>query len=531
MSDSSPVEADEARSGLHATIRTLRRRWPVVLFVLAVVVGASAVRASVQTPEYESTTDVLLSRQNLANALTDTNDPSASSNDYSRIAETQANIASSSSVLNRTLQAAGLPSARLGELEDGARVTAKSNADILTFAVRHPDRSLARRLTSAYAQAYISYRQELDTLALRRAEAEVDQRLARLESQGRPEPSLVASLTANKQRLSTLQALQTANAYVIRPAEGASQVSPNLPRAVAVAIVLGLLLGLGLALLTDALDTKVRDTDQLAALLGLPVLSRLVAPSKELQESRELTMLVQPGAPQSEAFRILRTNVELANAANRGQALMVTSAFEQEGKSTTLANLAVAFALSGKTVALVDLDLRRPTVHEFFGLPKENGVTLIAAGRIELDAATHSIELPNQGHPVNSTPAASSAGHLNVVTSGPIPPDPGEFVISPAVREIIASLRLTHDLVLIDAPPVLRVGDGLALSASVDGVLVVARLGRVQRPTLVELRRVLKTGHSPVLGVIATGAEVDADRDYNYNYGYGYAVRPEDAVT
>jgi len=213
-------------------------------------------------------------------------------------------------------------------------------------------------------------------------------------------------------------------------------------------------------------------------------------------------MLDDPSGLQAEAFRMLRTNLEFARLDRSVVTIVVTSAIEEEGKSTTAANLAVALARSGQRVALVDLDLRRPTQAALFGI-ESRGLTAVALGHVSLHEAVVDVE-------------HGGDGRLLLLPSGPVPPDPGEFVATEAVRDIIGELRDGADTVLIDAPPSLRVGDPLTLSARADAVLVVSRLGEVRRQMLNDLARQLATVPTPVLGFVATGsAEGDAE------YGYG----------
>jgi non-specific protein-tyrosine kinase len=249
-------------------------------------------------------------------------------------------------------------------------------------------------------------------------------------------------------------------------------------------------------------------------------------------------MLEEPTGPQSEAFRMLRTNLEFVALDRDVKTIMVTSAVEQEGKSTTIANLAVALARAGQRVVLVDLDLRRPFVDKFFGI-EGPGVTQVALGHASLDEALvrvaitePGVEAPiTNGNGVRKTVKANGNGNgngrgsllhgvLNVLPSGPIPPDPGEFVGTQALGEILSELRERADIVLVDAPPALHVGDALRLSTRVDGILLVTRMKVVRRRTLGELARQIATVPTPVLGFVVTGAE--GEEGYGSAGGYGY---------
>jgi polysaccharide biosynthesis transport protein len=308
---------------------------------------------------------------------------------------------------------------------------------------------------------------------------------------------------------------------VIQEAGGAGQVQPRTKRAALLGVVLGLILGLAFAYLVETFDTRVRSTDEIGKYLGgLAFLGRLPAPNKRLQSERRLVMMSESSGPQAEPFRIFRTNLEFVMLDHEIRTIMVTSAVPGEGKSTTIANLAVAFARSGKRVALVDLDLHRPSLDKFFQLYGRPGVTQVALGRVTMEKALVRIAIPGilggefNGH---------RSGSLDVLPAGLSPPDRGAFFDTPALSRILESLREQADLVLIDAPPALEVGDAIALSRKVDGVFVVARLDLVRRPRLRELQGLLAMTSAQTLGFIATDAS--KEDGYGYGYGYGYSDR------
>ena len=264
----------------------------------------------------------------------------------------------------------------------------------------------------------------------------------------------------------------------------------------------------------------------------MPLLARVPAPEKKLRAENKLVMLDDPTSVSAETFRMLRTNLDFVTLDTRAKTLMITSAVEQEGKSTTIANLAVALARAGQRVALVDLDLRRPFLARFFDL-KGPGVTQVALGHATLDEALVQIAItdsPRGGTDHrngqvkangNGNGTGAVAGVLEVLPAGPLPPDPGEFVATHALAEILGELRERADIVLVDAPPALRVGDAMTLSSKVDGIVVVTRMKIVRRHMLAELARQLASVPTPVLGFVVTDAAGE-DSSYGYGYGSGY---------
>jgi Mrp family chromosome partitioning ATPase len=229
---------------------------------------------------------------------------------------------------------------------------------------------------------------------------------------------------------------------------------------------------------------------------------------------------------------MLRTNLEFVRIDREVRTIMVTSAVEGEGKSTTAANLAIALARVGQRVALVDLDLRRPFLHRFFDLNGQPGLTQVALGHTSLPDALTTVPIVVDGSPErrgdNGNGVGRVGGMLEVLGSGPIPPNVDEFVGSRAVAEVLGQLRARADVVIVDSTPLLVVGDAMALTGSVDAMIVVTRMNVVRRPMLRELKRVLDASPTQKLGFVVTGAESEEGYGYGvYHYRYG-AVRERD---
>ena len=505
------------------------------MIALAVVlVPLAAVLFSLhQQRLYEAQAQVLLSSQNLAAQLTNTQSTGINLQP-DRIAQTQAGVARVPTIVRRVLRLANRPQIGVKRFLGDSSVSVSPNADLLTFGVTNHDPALARRLVDLYAQQYTIYRRQLDTAAVHTLLVSVDARIRELGRAGGRRSALYGQLVDRQQQLETIDALQTANATVVQQADQAVRVQPKPTRNGILGLLLGIVLGIGLAFLWEALDTRVRNAEEIGERLGgLALLARIPVPSRRLQKTNTLVMAAEPTGVQAETFRMLRTNLEFATLGRDVRTVMVTSAVEQEGKSTTIANLAIALARAGQRVVLVDLDLRRPFVHRFFDL-EGPGVTQVALGHVSLDQALATVAITESAaKPSNGNGNGNGNGHgavkgvLEVLPAGPIPPDPGEFVGTAALTEILEQLRERADVVLIDAPPTLHVGDAMTLSAKVDGVLVVTRMKLVRRQMLAELGRRLSGSPTPILGFVVTGAGEDEGYGYGYGYGYGgYSTKP-----
>jgi succinoglycan biosynthesis transport protein ExoP len=426
-------------------------------------------------------------------------------------------------VAKRALQEAKVTNRTAGELLGESSVSASPDSDLLTFTVTDRDAGTAIRLATGYANAYTSYRHQLDTAALATARRDVQQRLDELRAGGGAQSEGYASLVDKAQELRTLEVLQGSNVLLSRPATAAAQVQPKPTRNAILGGVLGLALGIGLAFLRDVLNTRVRTGSEVESRLGLPLLGRIPEPPRRLRAREKLIMLADPHTPAAEAFRMLATNIDFVNHDRGARTIMVTSARRGEGKSTTVANLAIAFARGGRRVALVDLDLRRPTIETFFGLKGRPGLTQVALGHARLDEAVARIPVVDEGEFKLRAGNGSIQGMLDVLPSGPLPPNPPEFLSQSGLSELLAQLTERADLVLIDATPLLDLSDAMALAARVDAVFVVTRMDNLRRSVLDEMSRVLSGVPVVKLGFVLTGTKADGGYGYG-GYGYGYGA-------
>jgi capsular exopolysaccharide synthesis family protein len=210
--------------------------------------------------------------------------------------------------------------------------------------------------------------------------------------------------------------------------------------------------------------------------------------------SGALITLTNPRSPISEAYRTLRTNIEFSSFEKQLRTLVVTSASPEEGKSTTLANLAVTMAQSGKKVILVDCDLRRPSQHSVFGLRNDRGLTSLMIPDADL------------AHPPLQATAQEG---LQLLTAGPLPPNPSEMLGSRRMEEIIRSLKELSDVVIFDAPPIIAVTDAAVLATKVDGVLLVVNAGGTKRDHLQKAHALLKKVNAPLIGAVLNNVKFD----------------------
>lgn len=277
-----------------------------------------------------------------------------------------------------------------------------------------------------------------------------------------------------------------------------SPASPNVPRDLALGVLLALLAGLAAAVVRDFLDNRVRRPADIEALYDLPVIGSI--PSVHSSQNVALIAAQKPSSVQAEAYRELRTNLHFMLTADRMNTLLVTSSLSGEGKSSTAINLAQVLAQAGDRVLLVDADLRRPSLATELGLERTVGLTTVLIGDVELDDVTQPLE---------------TAG-LDVLTSGPIPPNPSELLGSEAMRSLLEAASEAYDYVVVDTAPLLAVTDAVALSRFVDGSLVIAQSDRVKKQQLGEALAKMDSVDARVLGVVVNNAPRDVRDVYTY---------------
>jgi polysaccharide biosynthesis transport protein len=550
------TETDKSFSTLHDYLGVLRRR-KLILIPPVLLAPAVAVLLSMGKPvRYEASAQVLINRQNLANP--GVTDPTQL--DSGRLLTTQAQFARLPDIANQALATVGLSNWSASDLLGESSVTATDNSDFLTFNVSDRSPTRARALATAYAHAYVAYRRTFQSKQLESAIDSLHARIARLKRAGATDTPLYAGLLDRADELSAMEAVVASGGALVREATGAGRVASHLVRDGIFAFVLGLIAAIGLAFLRDALDQRPRSADDIEGRLRLRLLARLPRPPRALRRGNRLVMLEEPENPHAEAFRMARMSLEfvtargtnepreiadrhLLSARDACRRLMITSAVEGEGKSTTVGNLAVAFALAGRRVILVDLDFRRASLHRFFDLNMTPGIADVVLGSAHLDKVIAPVELPSTARGRSSSLGLGSthlddvisqveleaprrgrspSGSLQVVPLGTLPPRAADAAFTVGLEQVLGRLAERADLMLIDSPPLLRVGDALALTSYVDELVVVTNLRAIRPAMLDELRRVLAECPAAKLGFIVTGA--DAEADYGYASYYDRAV-------
>ena len=453
-------------------IRVLRKQWVLIALTTALAIAAAIGYTVRATPLYQSSIKLFVSAQERA---TDTTSTAYQGGLFSQQrAKSYADLLSGPRVAESVVADLKL-SMTPGQLQAKIKAQALPDTVLLTASVTDTNRAQAQRLANAVGVQFAAL---------------VDQ----LERPPTGGPAPIKVEVVENARLP------------------GGPVSPQPTRNVGLALVLGLLLGIGIAVLRETLDTTVKSTQDLQERVGAPVLG--VIGFDPEAKTRPLIVQADPHSSRAEAFRQLRTNLQFVDVDHRPTSIVVTSSLSEEGKTTTTANLAISLSQAGIRLALLEGDLRRPRMAEYLGIEGAVGLTTVLVGRASLDDALQ---------------PWGDAGLL-VLPSGATPPNPSELLGSQGMADLLRELESRVDLVLIDAPPLLPVTDAAVLSVIASGSLLVVRHGRTRREQVSTAIESLRRVDAHLFGVILNMAPTKGPDAYRYGYGYGYDYRPRSVV-
>jgi len=522
------VNGAQTETSVREPLAVLRSGLPIVLLTTVLIAGLALANSLRQDPLYQSSANVFIAT-NSVNSITGT--VSLLSTDPQRVLATQAQVAALPEVARSAAEASPVkvsPEAIAGMTQ----IEPAGDADSLTFTVTASSPKRAQVFADAYARGYVNYREA------RQVEAQEDLQ-ARIEELREQTDATGEEMAALLRESGGLESGQTGGTSTLgQPASLGGKIQPHPAQDTVLGSVLGLILGIALVFIRDAMNTKMRTAEEVEGRLGIPLLGR-IPPLARRSKGYELDVLANPGSMQSEAYRLLATNIELVNLDRGARSIVVTSSLHSEGKSLTTASLGVCFAGRGYRVAIIEADVRRPVLAQIFGIESGAGLADVALGTADLEDALVTIPLSGDEPSARWESALEygtngvgpESGELQVLLSGPVPPSPSEFLKSQAVATIISDLSERFDLVLIDTPPILHLSDvpTLMATAPIDCVIASVRLRRIKRRTVDELRRTLESVPVVKLGFFTTGEQGATPSGYGYGYGYGYG-RPTPGV-
>lgn len=488
------------------------RRRILLLVVTIVIASAALLRALVETPVYESTTDVLIERQGSLSLSQSLNDALFGQQELA----TQLEILTSLPVANLAASEVGLG---ITDEQVRNRTTARlvGQTRVVRITVRDDDPTRAQELAAAIAKSYLEFRRSSAlelvlgaTGDLAERTRSINDRLALLDDILAEDPDdpgasqerrilleQLGQISAQRTTLEATDAFARGGGQVLRPATLPRRpVEPRPAREGIIGLLAGLSLGALLALMVDRLDDRARSMDDVTRVTGLPVLAAL----PRLGTAPGIQLISSSHGNYAESIRGLLANVRLLRAPGALKVLLVTSAETGDGKSSTALNLAVASALSGTRTMLIDADLRRPTIASMIGLEAGPGLAELLQGSSQLIDVARDPKIPN----------------LRVVTSGHSVDGPVELLTGSGLRDVISACSSEAEFVVIDAPPALGLADALPLSVQADATLLVVDARTASRRNLTEAVARLRRVGASLVGV--AGNRVTGRQDPYYGY-------------
>lgn len=413
--------------------------------------------------------------------------------------------------------------------------TAPEYASSVTFFIRTPAEQIggayqgdqfAQKRVNSYVQVMESRRLANLILADTQLDLTVDQTTSKISAKGdlntvlltatvtdtSPERSLVIATSLSKVFVDLVSSLETppgstTPSVTIEVISDATlspyPVSPRPVINLSLALVVGLALGIALAVMREVLDVTVRTVVALKEVTGGAVLA--IVPFDMAARKSPLIIDSSSRSVRAEAFRQLRTNLQFVDVDHPLQVVVVTSSVSDEGKSSTATNMAVTFAEAGRSVLLIEGDLRRPRVADYLGLEGAIGLTNVLAGQVSVDEV-----LQRWGR-----------GGLTVLPSGSIPPNPSELLGSQNMQDLLKSLKSTFSIIIIDTPPLLPVTDAAIVTALADGAILVVRHGETTRTQVSAAVAALQAVNARLLGSVLNMMPIKGADAYGYS-GYGY---------
>ena len=537
MLPTAPVADDDALD-LRAYLAVLRRTWKRIVAIVVLAVAVAMAFSLQQEPRYRAESELLI-RQSDSVAVVE-GALASSASDPARRLNNEVRLFESGLVRSEVATRYNGPL----DPDDVEASVDTEGSDVLVAAVTSTDPDQAAELVNVYAETFIEVRRQRLTdemLAVgEQIQRKIDDIDAQLTDLGRPLAELDAAVAADPGNAGLVIQREAVSAQItaqsgplqgqrafyaaqledvelsaqITGAGGAgvltraeppeAPIGPKPVRDVSIALALGCVIGIGVALLTDTLDDRIRGVAELEQVSGgLPTLA--VVPLVDKRHTGSFVAVRDdPRSLQAEAFRSLRTAVKFAGIEHSVKVIQVTSASQSEGKTTTAANLAVALAQGGDRVVVVSCDLRRPRVQDYFDAPLSPGLTDVVVDEVLLSQA-----LKQCGTNICLLPAGTPT------------PNPSELLSSTRASSIIRALAADFDVVLVDSTPVLPVTDALVVSRFVDVSLVVVDIRTTPRKAVSRSLQVLSQVNAPVLGIVLNGLPEGSGLEYGFGYGYG----------
>jgi succinoglycan biosynthesis transport protein ExoP len=472
----------------HVSLLSILRRRALIIVVVALLTGGAAAAFAVTRGDTYESTSKLLFAQSIGPELQALGLIPGTPGDADNLALSNKEVVSSHQVAVETarrLTAAGWKRTA-DEVSDDLKIETERDTDVVAITASLDNAKRSAQLSTTYGDVAEEVAQEAQRDQARRALAIVESQLAGSPQEGQ----MTNNLRDQAAKLRTLATVGTGSPRIIQRGFEPESASGNMVQTIVLGAAFGLLLGIGLALVREQSDHKLRRAEQVTTAFGAPVLTTIPR-SRALKRRKPFADL----PPQvAEAFRMLQMNLRFARETPI-RSVMVTSARTGDGKTTVSWNLAAAAASAGLSVALVEADLRRPSLADRYGLDHGPGLSDVLQGDCSIADATQ-----GQGHGSLDHPRAH-----DVLVAGSPAPNPWALIQSSAMARVLDVLCRDHDLVVIDTPPLPHVSDAISILPHVDGALITVTVGSTSSDDASRLRDQLQGLDANVLGIVANG--------------------------
>jgi succinoglycan biosynthesis transport protein ExoP len=511
---------DDDTIDLRKYIHLLTKWWWLVILVGLVTGILGYIISKNLTPYYASSATVLINQA-----------PATQTTDYSsvmmseRLAKTYAQMMVKGSVLDQVIKQLNLTFTEK-ELAGMLQVTSLINTQLIEIKAETPDPNLSASIANSVVDVFKQQIEEIQGSRFKESKDSLLAQMGELERQIKDIGTQIKQTTLADEKvklgekaaqyntiygnlLQSYEQIRVSEAQavssVVQIEAAVPELNPVRPKTMQntiLAALLGGLLVIAIIFMREAFDDTIRTTEPITKDFKLAVLGSIFRYSTKLEE--DLITLKEPRSPVSEAYRSIRTSINYSSVDKPLQTFMVTSTDPGEGKTTTLGNLAIVFAQTNKKVLVVDCDLRKPRVHTTFGCENIVGLSNLLTQEDEI--------------PLEEVLQPSTQDNLKILTSGPILPNPSEWLGSNKMKKLLKAMTDYADIVILDTPPTMAVTDAAVLAPQTDGVVLVIRSGRTHRDALKNTIGQFRAANARILGVVLN--DVDASQSaYSYRYG------------
>jgi capsular exopolysaccharide synthesis family protein len=458
---------------LRQLLRIARQYFWIALILMAVAGGTAYFRSSQQPDQYRTTSQIIMLGESGENVNSYTAQLSSQN-----LIETYQRLIEGDAILQRVVDELALPFDYI-ELDEMVNTSAVTDTLLMEVTVVDTDPARAALIANEVAEQFVVY---------------IDENIASGQNVNVSSPVGINNLA----RVPAL------------PFE------PQPLTAGLLGAFVGLLLAVALIAVLEFLDNTVKPQQNIQELTGSPMLASIPQAPNVKAGSHQVYTVAQPRSSASEAARLLRTNLEFASASSDINRFVVSSPNPGEGKSTTVANIGVVMAQSGVRTVIIDADLRRPTQHQIFGVPGDDGLTTL---------------LTHPDRPWETVARKVAVANLLLITSGPIPPNPSDLVSSQRFISLLNTIAEDVDLIILDSPPILAASDALAMAAHSDGLVLVCFSNKTRLDHLSHAAQSIRQGGIRLIGVVLNRTKKQQGASYYGDYYYQSSTKSSEQQT